>query len=80
MLMIWNAVLKTQAVKILMREWKESKNLIKIMIIIVNMVNLIINRKINIMMIMMIMMIVMRVMKKSPVYRNLRKLINRNRK
>lgn len=72
MLMIWNAVLKTQAVKILMREWKESKNLIKIMIIIVNMVNLIIN-------IMMIMMIVMRVMKKSPVYRNLRKLINRNR-
>ena len=77
MLMIWNAVLKTQAVKILMREWKESKNLIKIMIIIVNMVNLIINRKINIMM---IMMIVMRVMKKSQVYRNLRKLINRNRK
>ena len=77
MLMIWNAVLKTQAVKILMREWKESKNLIKIMIIIVNMVNLIINRKINIMM---IVMIVMRVMKKSPVYRNLRKLRNRNRK
>ena len=77
MLMIWNAVLKTQAVKILMREWKESKNLIKIMIIIVNMVNLIINRKINIMM---RVMRVMRVMKKSPVYRNLRKLINRNRK
>ena len=77
MLMIWNAVLKTQAVKILMREWKESKNLIKIMIIIVNMVNLIINMKLNIMM---IVMRVMRVMKKSPVYRNLRKLRNRNRK
>lgn len=73
MLMIWNAVLKTQAVKILMRECKGLKNLI----IIVIMVNLIINRKLNIMM---IMMIVMRVMKKSPVYRNLRKLRNRNRK
>ena len=77
MLMIWNAVLKTQAVKILMRECKESKNLIKIMIIIVIMVNMIINMKLNIMM---IMMIVMRVMKKSPVYRKLRKLRNRNRK
>ena len=77
MLMIWNAVLKTQAVKILMRECKGLKNLIKIMIIIVNMVNLIINMKINIMM---RVMRVMRVMKKSPVYRNLRKLRNRNRK
>lgn len=77
MLMIWNTVLKTQAVKILMREWKGLKNLIKIMIIIVNMVNLIINMKINIMM---RVMRVMRVMKKSPVYRNLRKLRNRNRK
>lgn len=73
MLMIWNAVLKTQAVKILTRECKGLKNLI----IIVIMVNLIINMKLNIMM---IMMIVMRVMKKSPVYRNLRKLRNRNRK
>ena len=77
MLVIWNAVWKTQAVKILMREWKGLKSLIKIMIIIVIMVNLIINGKINIMM---IMMIVMRVMKKSQVYRNLRKLRNRNRK
>lgn len=73
MLMILNAVWKTQAVKILMRECKGLKNLI----IIVIMVNLIINMKLNIMM---IMMIVMRVMKKSPVYRNLRKLRNRNRK
>ena len=73
MLMIWNAVLKTQAVKILMRECKG----LKILIIIVIMVNLIINMKLNIMM---IMMIVMRVMKKSQVYRNLRKLRNRNRK
>ena len=73
MLIIWNAVLKTQAVKILMRECKGLKSLI----IIVIMVNLIINMKINIMM---IMMIVMRVMKKSQVYRNLRKLRNRNRK
>ena len=77
MLMILNAVWKTQAVKILMRECKGLKNLIIIIIIIVIMVNLIINMKLNIMM---IMMIVMRVMKKSPVYRNLRKLRNRNRK
>ena len=77
MLMIWNAIWKTQAVKILMRECKGLKNLIIIVIIIVIMVTLIINRKINIMM---IVMRVMRVMKKSPVYRNLRKLRNRNRK
>lgn len=77
MLIIWNAVRKTQAVKILMIEYKESKNLIIIMIIIVIMMTLIIIRKINIMMIVMMMM---RVMKKSQVYRNLRKLRNRNRK
>ena len=71
-MIIWNAVWKTQAVKILMREWKESKNLIKIIIIIVIMVNLIINGK--------MMIVMMRVRKKSQMYRNLRKLRNRNKK